>query len=595
MGKNDLKRIILVLLTMGLTGCATNKAPYDTTADKINAELNRAVENRSRTEQPEAVSRALLPPLTVELPKPEGKAAETRFDLVVNNAPANQVFLAIVSGTRYSMLVHPSVIAPISVNLKDVTIFEALDAIRELYGYEYKVEGTRIYIQSLTLQTRVFQVNYLEGQRKGSSDIRVTSSGAISSSASGTVSPTLTTTGTTGGVGVESSKITTTSSTDFWEELTKALTAIIGNADGRKVVVSPQSGIVVVRAMPVELRNVAAYLKAAQLSIERQVILEAKILEVQLNDGFQSGVNWSYFRNTNNSRGSVGQLTPGTALSTTGTLTGGTTTSPTGGLSAGSLANVTVAGTPIISNPGTNISSAAAAAGALFGLAFQNSNFAAMISFLETQGDVHVLSSPRISTLNNQKAVLKVGQDELFVTNVSSTTTTGTATTTTPTVTFQSFFSGVALDVTPRIDEDNNIILHIHPSVSDVRQVERNISLGGTLGSVTIPVPRSAIQETDSVIRALDGQIVAIGGLITQSQTTDRSQLPGLGDIPVAGNLFRENNKVSQKRELVILLKATVIQSDKDWQRDILETRESMQGLKRGPASETKSDTSNAK
>ena len=575
---------------MGLTGCAATKAPYDTTAGQINAELNKAVEKRPGIEQPEAVSRALLPPLTVELPKPEGKAAETRFDLVVNNAPANQVFLAVVSGTRYSMLVHPGVIAPISVNLKDVTVFEALDAIRELYGYEYKVDGTRIYIQSLTLQTRVFQVNYLEGQRKGSSDIRVTSSGAITNTGTGgaSVSPTVTTTGTGGGVGVESSKITTTSATDFWEELTKALTAIIGNAEGRKVVVSPQSGVVVVRAMPEELRNVAAYLKASQLSIERQVILEAKILEVQLNDGFQSGVNWSYFRNTNNSRGSVGQLTPGTALSPTGTLTGGTTTSPTGGLSAGSLANVTIAGTPIISIPGTDISSRAAAAGALFGLAFQTSNFAALISFLETQGDVHVLSSPRIATLNNQKAVLKVGQDELFVTNVSSTTTTGTATTTTPTVTFQSFFSGIALDVTPRIDEDNNIILHIHPSVSDVRQVDRSITLGGTLGSINIPVPRSAIQETDSVIRAQDGQIVAIGGLITQSQTTDRSQIPGLGDVPIAGNLFRENNKVSQKRELVILLKPTVIQSDKDWQQNILEMRESMQGLKRGPASDQK-------
>ena len=575
---------------MGLTGCAATKAPYDTTAGQINAELNKAVEKRPGIEQPEAVSRALLPPLTVELPKPEGKAAETRFDLVVNNAPANQVFLAVVSGTRYSMLVHPGVIAPISVNLKDVTVFEALDAIRELYGYEYKVDGTRIYIQSLTLQTRVFQVNYLEGQRKGSSDIRVTSSGAITNTGAGGVSgsSTVTTTGTGGGVGVESSKITTTSATDFWEELTKALTAIIGNAEGRKVVVSPQSGVVVVRAMPEELRNVAAYLKASQLSIERQVILEAKILEVQLNDGFQSGVNWSYFRNTNNSRGSVGQLTPGTALSPTGTLTGGTTTSPTGGLSAGSLANVTIAGTPIISIPGTNISSRAAAAGALFGLAFQTSNFAALISFLETQGDVHVLSSPRIATLNNQKAVLKVGQDELFVTNVSSTTTTGTATTTTPTVTFQSFFSGIALDVTPRIDEDNNIILHIHPSVSDVRQVDRSITLGGTLGSINIPVPRSAIQETDSVIRAQDGQIVAIGGLITQSQTTDRSQIPGLGDVPIAGNLFRENNKVSQKRELVILLKPTVIQSDKDWQQNILEMRESMQGLKRGPASDQK-------
>ena len=225
----------------------------------------------------------------------------------------------------------------------------------------------------------------------------------------------------------------------------------------------------------------------------------------------------------------------------------------------------------------------------MFGLAFQASNFAALVTFLETQGNVHVLSSPRIATLNNQKAVLKVGADELFVTNVTSATTTSQGvvqTSTTPTITFQSFFSGVALDVTPRIDEDNNIILHIHPSVSNVQQVDKTITLSASQGgSVSIPVPRSAIQETDSVIRAQDGQIVAIGGLMTQAQVSDRSQIPGLGSIPVAGELFGSGNKISQKRELVILLKATVVHSDKDWQEDIQQARERMQNLRSGGSS----------
>jgi MSHA biogenesis protein MshL len=582
--------LYLAALMLGLGGCAAPQSKFTTTAEQINTELKAALERKAEAAQFEAVNKALIPPLSVELPQPEGSPGEPRFDLAVNNAPANQVFLAIVSGTRYSILVHPDVKETISVNLKNATVFEALDAIRELYGYEYKVDGTRIFVQSLALQTRVFQVNYLTGDRKGSSDIRVTSSGAITGAgAPGTVTaagtPATTTTGGVG-VGVQSSKITTTSRSDFWDELAKALVALVGTGEGRNVVVSPQSGVVVIRAMPAELRNVASFLKASQLSVERQVILEAKILEVQLNEGFQSGVNWSAFRNAANSRGSFGQLTPGTSLSTTGALVGGTNTSPTGGLVTGSLGNVTVTGTPLTANPGTSVASAAAAAGTLFGLAFQTSNFAALISFLETQGNVHVLSSPRIATLNNQKAVLKVGQDELFVTNVSSTTTTGTATTTTPSVTLQSFFSGIALDVTPSIDEHNNIILHIHPSVSDVRQVDRNISLGGSLGSISIPVPRSAIQETDSIIRAQDGQIVAIGGLITQSQTTDRSQIPGLGDVPVAGNLFSQNNNVSQKRELVILLKPTVIQGDKNWEQNILETSERMQGTRRDAKSD---------
>ncbi|HYA20430.1 MAG TPA: pilus (MSHA type) biogenesis protein MshL [Burkholderiales bacterium] len=579
-----MKRIYLIAFMLSLSGCAAQEAKFTSTAKEIDAEMDKAA--KDRLVQPEAVSQALLPPITVELAKAEAKPQERKFDLVVNNAPANQVFLAIVSGTRYSMLVHPDVREAISVNLKDVTLFEALDSIRELYGYEYKVEGTRIYVQPLTLRTRVFQINYPDDLRKGTSDIAVAASGAINATGGTATAPAPGATG----APTESSKITTQHNSDFWSELTRSLTSIVGTAEGRNVVVSPQSGIIVVRAMPLELRNVAAYLKAAQLSVERQVIIEAKILEVQLNNGYQQGINWAAFTSGNVSRGSISQLTPNTTLNVTpGPLVGGTTTSPTGGLSGGSLANVTIAGTPIsTTNAGATIS-AGAAAGTLFGLAFQAANFAALITFLETQGNVHVLSSPRIATLNNVKAVLKVGADQLFVTNVTSSTTVsqGVVTSSTaPTVTFQSFFSGVALDVTPRIDEDNNIILHIHPSVSNVEQVDTTITLSATQGGpLTIPVPRSSIQETDSIIRAQNGQIVAIGGLMTQIQTSDRSQIPGLGDVPVAGNLFGQTNKVSQKRELVILLKPTVVLSDKDWQEDILQSSDRMHILKSGGSS----------
>jgi MSHA biogenesis protein MshL len=218
------------------------------------------------------------------------------------------------------------------------------------------------------------------------------------------------------------------------------------------------------------------------------------------------------------------------------------------------------------------------AAGSLFGLAFQTSNFAALISFLESQGTVHVLSSPRIATLNNQKAVLKVGTDEFFVTNVSTTTTTGTASTTTPSVTLQSFFSGVVLDVTPQIDERGNVILHIHPSVSQVSTVNKNINLG-VGGALTLPLASSSTSETDSIVRGKDGHIVAIGGLMRQSTVSDRSQLPGAGDVPGVGGLFRNTSQVTQKRELVILLKPTVVQDDNNWADNMLESQQRIQGL----------------
>ena len=197
-----------------------------------------------------------------------------------------------------------------------------------------------------------------------------------------------------------------------------------------------------------------------------------------------------------------------------------------------------------------------------------------MLCFLETQGNVHVLSSPRIATLNGQKAVLKVGTDEFFVTNVSKTTTTGTATTSTPSVTLQPFFSGISLDVTPRIDQDNEIILHIHPSVSLVSTVNKMVDVGGIGGTLNLPLASSSISESDSIVRARDGQVVAIGGLMRQATFEDRSGLPGL---PKA--VFGQTSQRSEKRELIILLKPTVVDNDKDWSDDITHSRDRFNGL----------------
>jgi MSHA biogenesis protein MshL len=551
-------KITISLLVLLLASCATS-APKRDTYDLINSEMSKAVtetqaKSPARPAQPDAVADSLLPPLRIEAP-PARQPAEPRFNLAFNNLPAAQFFMVLVSGTRYSMLVPPEVTGTISANLKDVTVFEALDAIRELYGYDYTVDGNRIYIKPLTLQTRVFQVNYLTGNRTGTSDIRVTS-GSVSDASippAGTGAIPIPVGAPNSGRSLNSSNISTRSSSDFWGELRASLDAIIGSGkEGRSVVISPQSGVVVVRAMWNELRDVSAYLKATQLSVGRQVILEAKILEVQLNDGFQSGINWAVFGRGANHRVAAGRQAPAAGLQPDGSLLG--TKFPDG------------------------IAATATGLGNLFGLAFQTSNFAALISFLETQGTVHVLSSPRIATLNNQKAVLKVGSDDFFVTNVSTTTTTGTATTTSPSVTLQPFFSGVALDVTPQIDADGNIILHIHPSVSSVTTVDKIVDLGSG-GSLTLPLASSAVSETDSVVKGRDGHVIAIGGLMRQAATSDYSGIPGTGNIPVVNKLLGNTNQVSQKRELVILLKPTIVQGDNSWTQDMLGSQRGIQSL----------------
>lgn len=573
---SDAMRRTLAVFLLSLLGACATMTPTGTTYDSAKKEMSNASRLRQSTPQSEDVGRALLPPLTVEMPKVDGRPIEPRFDLAVNNAPAGQVFMAIVSGTRYSMVVHPGVKDQISVNLRDVTVFEALDTIREVYGYEYKMQGNRILIEPLSLQTRVYQVNYLMSQRKGKTEVRVTS-GALTDSSSttgATAQP-----GTTSGTGasttaLESSRISTTSNNDFWAEIDAALRAIVGKEGGRIVVMSPQAGVIVVRALPSELRGVAEFLKTMQVVIERQVMLEAKIIEVQLSDSHQTGVNWAAFSQGANSRLAGGVLGPGGTLTPSGTISAFTSRNPDGTVSSSSLLSSDPAA------PGV-ISAGLGTPGSLFGLAFQTSNFAALISFLETQGNLQVLSSPRIATLNNQKAVLKVGTDEFFVTNITTTTTNvGTSSTQSPTITVSPFFSGVALDVTPQIDENNQIILHIHPSVSSVIEKTKNIDLG-TAGSFRLPLASSTISESDTIVRVSNSNIVAIGGLMKETTTRDSSGVPVLGTLPVVGNLFSSKSRSVTKSELVILLKPTVIENDATWRQDILDAKERIDAYER--------------
>lgn len=573
-----MKMAVAGLLALVVMGCADRPWRSNSTFGNINKELDRAAENRVKPAAPDAVAEALIPPLVIEMPKPAATPVEPKFDLAVNNAPATQVFNAIVSGTRYSMVVHPDVKDPITVNLKNATVMDALETIRDLYGYEYKVQGTRITVLPVTFQTRVFQINYLQAQRRGRTDVQV-SSGSITAStgtaAGGVTTPTTTagapgtpTGGTAATRGTEATRVTTSSESDFWGDITKSLQTIVGTAEGRNVIVNPQSGVIVVRALPKELRNVESFLSAMQLVVERQVVLEAKIIEVSLSQGSEAGVNWAAFRDAH-TRSVGGLVGPGAAVSNAGPLSTPIARSP-----AGSSSFSTTLGSP------SSIAASTGAPGAIFGLALQTTNFAALLAFLETQGSINVLSSPRIATINNQKAVLKVGTDEFFVTNVSTTAvTSGAGTTTTPTINVQPFFSGIALDVTPQIDDENNIILHVHPSVSQVSEKRKDINLG-QIGTFTLPLASSKINESDTIVRVQDGNIVAIGGLMTQQTTQDQSQVPGAGDLSGGlGALFRQRSTTTVKSELVILLKPTIIRSDRNWQQDVMDTRDRMRGM----------------
>jgi MSHA biogenesis protein MshL len=300
--------------------------------------------------------------------------------------------------------------------------------------------------------------------------------------------------------------------------------------------------MLMVRALPVEQRQINEYLKAARIQVERQVMIEAKIIEVSLNEGAQSGINWAYFN-----KGS--SLSKG-ADSTQFVV-------PKIG---------TPPGTDLGELLGTGLPASSASNAGLFGLALQTTNFMALLNFLETQGGVQVLSSPRIAAINNQKAVLKVGTEEFFVSSI----TPGTAATTTsaavsPSPQLSPFFSGIALDVTPQIDDQGHIILHVHPSVSLISEAKK------TIDGIEYPLATSSVSETDSIVRLQDGEIAAIGGLMSRTSQDSKSAVPGMSKVPGLGWLFRNDATSRIKRELVILLKPTLIKQQTDWMDSVRE------------------------
>jgi MSHA biogenesis protein MshL len=296
--------------------------------------------------------------------------------------------------------------------------------------------------------------------------------------------------------------------------------------------------------MPDKLRDVEEYLETIQSIAQRQVILEAKIVEVQLSDAFQAGINWvAVAQNSSGDSYTFGQLAP----------------PPDFPVNLDDLG-----GAPVTISPGTVVDGFVnSTLGGAFTMAFDIGDFNAFIELLESQGETRVLSSPRVSTLNNQKAVIKAGTDEFFVTNVTSNTVTGTSSTTSRDVELTPFFSGIALDVTPQISSEGEVILHIHPTVSEVVDQQKVLTVSGETD--TLPLAFSEIRESDSIVRARSGQIIVIGGLMRNSSRNETFATPVLGRIPGVGALFRTQRKIARKTELVILLKPVVADNDNVW------------------------------
>ncbi|HLF24523.1 MAG TPA: secretin N-terminal domain-containing protein, partial [Burkholderiales bacterium] len=360
--KPNIRQLLFGAAVAGLllAGCQSIPSKWnDDAGGRIDASLEQPKKAQSAP-LPSDVSKGLLPPLEINVPDGRKAPVEPRFDISVSNAPARQVFMGLVEGTPYDMVLQPDVGGTVTLNLKDVTVPEALTALREAYGYEFRRDGNRYFILGRDIQTRIFRVNYLNLQRRGKSDTRV-QGGEIGSRSSGTGT---TNTATTNTAGNSSVQIETSSQSDFWKELGDNVRAIIGSSGERRVVVNAQAGIVVVRALPEELRIVENYLGATHESVNRQVVLEAKIVEVQLSDGFQAGINWSKVHG----KYTFGQVGGGTAVGSGASEIAG---------NVGNLNPTTGIFSPI---SGTN----ASAFGGIFSLAVNTGSFAAFLELLQS-------------------------------------------------------------------------------------------------------------------------------------------------------------------------------------------------------------------
>jgi len=562
MSKSGKTRFVYLLLIPAMFNAGCQSQPEDDSLiDRMEDVIQEAItSNQDRDEMPESVSDALLPSMdlsTTKLPKMED---EQRFDISVNDVPADQFFLSLVEGTSFNMVIHPEVTGTITLNLKDVTIPDVLESVRDVYGFEFVSTGYGFQVLPGRLQARIYRVNYLNIQRTGSSSTLV-SSGALTTGAVQGDSGNRSTQSTTSVFGTEIR--TEQPETKFWAELQTSIVTIVGEGGGRSVVVNPQSGVVVVRGLPSELREVETFLRETQLIIQRQVILEAKIIEVRLTARNQTGINWASLFTSDSATVTAAQIGGGSVLVNESGVSG------TAGLQSSLNPG----------NPSMLDNTLASAFGGVFSLALNFKDFSAFIELLKTQGDVNILSSPRIATLNNQKAVIKIGRDEFFVTDVSTQNVSSVSSTTiSPDVTLTPFFSGIALDVTPQISEEGYVTLHVHPSISEVVDQQKTVTIGSIVQ--TLPLALSTIRETDSVVRARSGQVIVIGGLMQDTAANDSASAAGAADIPLFGNLFKHTSKNMVKSELVILLKPIVVEGDDQWWGALKQSADGIRSLK---------------
>lgn len=451
---------------------------------------------------PPAVAAPPLPDAPLEgAVEPRRSAGEfrrpsKRYTLVMSGADVRELFLSLARENEFNLVLSPDVTGTVTLDIKDATAEELMDEVCGMAACRASFHGRTVRVTPARRVTRVFPVDYLITVRTGQGSLVASTSAAGSDTGTGSESQ-------------STNSVQTEEKGDFWTNLAEELGEMV-SAGGGKAIVNRTAGTVVVTDFPENVERVARHLKAIEARMRTGVIIEAQIFEVRLDDGTKYGINWSALPDLQSS------------LHLSGTLAGGAS-------AAQSLASGTTA----------------------FQIGVAGSKFSAFLDAEAVKGNLNVLSAPKVATLNNQKAVIRIGRQDVFfkATVTPASTTSAAFTTYSP----ESITEGIILSVTPQIGLDGRIMLSIHPSITE--------KVGDARAPDNNTAPILDIRETNTVVSVMDGQTVFIGGLMQERTQETVTSVPFLGDIPYLGAFFRSNVQEKVKTELVILITPRVVRS----------------------------------
>jgi MSHA biogenesis protein MshL len=482
----------------------------------------------------------------------------SRFALNVKDVNLRDLLALLMKNSDYSLIMDPGIDAVIPVlDLKSVTFEEALKSVLPGLGLEYKFDGNLLRIRKPAMQTRLFYLNYIAASRSGKRDMRMSSrsqSGGSSGGASGSGSSASGgSSGGSGGSGGGSSSenestIITANSSEVWEDLRLGLESILFSGEapepgvrqesgpvttaskdsaGRRLLINPQAGLIMVHGEAEKLDEAANYIEAVEGSVQRQVLIEAKVVEVSLSKDHQMGINWTAVLNPTSAF--TGQIT-GNAIGVT---------NPSIGFNSGTVSN-------------QNVSSSAGR----FLYSISNGKVGMAIEALERQGQVRVLSSPHISAMNNQKAIIRVVREEVFFAQKAIVTQNTGSTVVVEDIENQVVPIGVVLDIIPQIAANGEITLSINPSISELVESRTFSTPEGKAVSTQPVIDR---RDLDTVAKVHSGETVLIAGIMRERKWEDLRGLPWLMNLPFVGNAFRRTEQSSSRTELVIFITPTLI------------------------------------